>query len=198
MSLVESWASTVTRSNERLTQTPSSRSAVSARERRVGLRRSRASSRSAGGIMPAPLACARSRTVPPDSSTSSVDALERTVGGADRLGEVVAPSARSSRARAAQRLRRPRARRAARRSRRSRRPRPVLGRHAAGHRGGALHAGGVVRAARAGRGVRVAGVGDDGAHARRDPRALRQTCTGAAGALERVKRAALTSSPRRR
>ena len=66
MSFVESWPSTEMRSNERLTQTPSSRSAVSGcRAASVCTKHSIVAK--PGWIIPAPLACAVSRTVPDGS-----------------------------------------------------------------------------------------------------------------------------------
>ena len=92
--------------------------------------RSRASSRSAGEIIPAPLACAVSRTVPDGSATSSLDLFGERVGGADRLREVVVAVLRAARRARRARPRMTSRRRAARRSRRSRRRRPGP-RHAA-------------------------------------------------------------------
>ena len=67
VSFVDSWPSTEMRSNERLTQTPSSSSAVSgASAASVCTKQSIVAK--AGSIMPAPLACALSRTVPEGSS----------------------------------------------------------------------------------------------------------------------------------
>ena len=57
VSLVESWPSTEMRSNERLTQTPSSRSAVSADDA-ASVCTKHSIVAKAGWIMPAPLACA--------------------------------------------------------------------------------------------------------------------------------------------
>ena len=70
MSLVESCPSTEMRSKERLTQTPSSRSAVSgASAASVWTKQSIVAN--AGEIIPAPFACAVRRTVPLGSATSS-------------------------------------------------------------------------------------------------------------------------------
>ena len=75
MSLVESCPSTVTRSKERLTHTPSSRSAVSARQlaRRSRTKHSIVAKR--GEIMPAPLHWALRRTVPDGQLDLEVGAL---------------------------------------------------------------------------------------------------------------------------
>ena len=72
MSLVESWPSTEMRSKERLTHTPSSRSAVSACST-ASVCAKQSIVAKLGWIMPAPFACALTRTVPPaGSATSSV------------------------------------------------------------------------------------------------------------------------------
>ncbi len=69
MSFVESCPSTDARSNERLTQTPNSSSAVSgASAASVCTKQNIVAKR--GEIMPAPLHCALSRTGPEGSSTS--------------------------------------------------------------------------------------------------------------------------------
>ena len=74
MSLVESWPSTLTRSNDRATVTPSSRSAVSA-DRTASVWMKQSIVANAGEIIPAPLACAVSRTVPDGSATSTSTSL---------------------------------------------------------------------------------------------------------------------------
>ena len=169
MSLVESWPSTEMRSNERFTHTPSSRSAVSgASAASVCTKHSIVAK--AGEIIPAPLACALMRTVPLGSVDVDRRGLGEHVGGADRLAERVAAVGRQLAAGREDPLG----------------DRLVRERHAdhAGrgdgddlrvqpgrHRGGALHAGGVVDAAPAGGGVGVAGVGDDRAQ-RVEPAAL--------------------------
>jgi len=69
VSLVDSWPSTEMRSNERFTHTPVSRSTVSgASAASVSTKQNIVAKR--GEIMPAPLACAASRTVPEGSSSS--------------------------------------------------------------------------------------------------------------------------------
>ena len=169
MSLVESCPSTETRSNERATHTPSSRSAVSARQRRVGLdeaehRRERGRDHPrALGLRGQPHGAGRQRDV-------DLDLLGELVRGADRLGEVAVavlaqlaarPGDPADRLAGVQRH----ADHAGGGDRDL-----VLGR-AAGHRRRALHARRVLEAAVAGGGVGVAGVGHD--HAQRvQPRAL--------------------------
>ncbi len=69
MSLVESWPSTEARSNERLTHTPSSRSAVSG-SRAASVCTKQSIVAKFGEIIPAPLHCALRRTVPDGSSTA--------------------------------------------------------------------------------------------------------------------------------
>jgi hypothetical protein len=69
VSLVDSCPSTLTRSNERLTVTPSSRSQVSG-DSAASLCTKHSSVAKPGEIIPAPLAWAVSRTEPPDSETS--------------------------------------------------------------------------------------------------------------------------------
>ena len=170
MSLVESWPSTEMRSNERLTHTPSSRSAVSGCERRVGLdeaehrREGRRDHPGALGLR------ASARTVPDGSATSSATRLANASVVRIASAKPSSPSAASS----------PRA---------ARMPlidlvdverdadhagggdRDLVLAHAGGHRGGALHARGVLEAAAAGGRVGVAGVGDDRAE-RVQPAAL--------------------------
>ena len=63
MSFVDSWPSTEMRSNERFTQTPSSRSAVSAPSA-ASVWTKHSIVAKFGWIIPAPLACALSRTRP--------------------------------------------------------------------------------------------------------------------------------------
>src|SRR3954447_17843002 len=70
VSLVESCPSTDTRSNERATHTPSSRSAVSA-DSLASVWTKQSIVANDGEIIPAPLACAVSRTVPDGSATSA-------------------------------------------------------------------------------------------------------------------------------
>ena len=69
VSLVESCPSTEMRSKERFTHTPSSRSAVSA-DSAASVCTKHSIVAKAGEIIPAPLACAHRRTVPPERSTS--------------------------------------------------------------------------------------------------------------------------------
>ena len=88
MSLVDSCPSTLTRSNERLTVTPSSRSHVSG-DSRASVCTNTSSVAKPGEIIPAPFACALKRTVPP-SSARSRHPLRVRVGRADRFGEVLA------------------------------------------------------------------------------------------------------------
>ena len=88
VSLVESCPSTEMRSKERLTQTPSSRSAVSgASAASVWTKQSIVAN--AGEIIPAPLACAVRRTVPDGQRDLERGRLGELVGGADRLAERV-------------------------------------------------------------------------------------------------------------
>jgi hypothetical protein len=69
VSLVESWPSTLMRSNERFTHTPVSRSSVPAwSAASVWMKQNIVACR--GEIIPAPLACAERRTVPAGSRTS--------------------------------------------------------------------------------------------------------------------------------
>ena len=193
MSLVESWPSTEMRSNERLTQTPSSRSAVSGCERGVGLRRSRASSRRPARSSPRPwparsaAPCPRAarpraraflgnasvvRIASPKSASPSAAQLARGRGEpADDLVGVELHADHAGRADGD----------------------PVLG-HAGRHRGRALHARRVVEPAAAGRGVGVAGVGRRRRGCPSSRQRSRVTSTGAASTPERVKRAALTVS----
>ena len=127
VSLVESWPSTVIRSNERFDAHAGQQVERRRRRARRRSRRSRASSRSRGEIIPAPLACAREPDGAGGSAHLEAGALRARVGGQDRL-------ARSRRRRRAERGAAPRAgrrapcRAAARcRSRRSRRRRPASG-----------------------------------------------------------------------
>ena len=182
-----------TRSNERSTHTPSSRSAVSA-DSAASVWTKQSIVANAGEIIPAPLACAVSRTVPDGSATSTSTSLAnlsvvRIASEKSPCAVLAQLGARAGRCRGS-----PRRRRAARRSRRSRRPRP--GPRA---RRRAIAAAPCMRAASskpavAGGRVGVAGVGDD--HADRvEPRARPGvSTTGAASTPERVKRAALTQS----
>ena len=87
MSLVESWPSTEMRSNERLTHTPSSRSAVSASSA-ASVWTKHSIVAKAGEIIPAPLACAHSRTVPDGQLDLERGVLGERVGGADGGAEV--------------------------------------------------------------------------------------------------------------
>ena len=87
MSLVDSWPSTLIRSNERLTHTPSSRSQVAA-DIAASVCTKHSSVANPGEIIPAPLAWAVSRTVPLGSVTCERRPLLERVGGLDRLGEV--------------------------------------------------------------------------------------------------------------
>ena len=169
VSLVDSWPSTLTRSNERLTVTPSSRSQVSGGHRRVGLDEHSSVAKPARSSRP--FACAVRRTVPPLSATSRQARLSNTSVVRIASAKSTSPSGRSSCAAASDSRASPSPSAAARRSRRSRRPRPrPLGRALAMRRR-ALHLGGVRRARAAGGGVRVAGVDDDRADAVRASRA---------------------------
>ena len=86
VSLVDSWPSTEMRSNERLTHTPSSRSAVSgASAASVCTKHSIVAKR--GEIIPAPLAWAARRTRAARQLDLERRALLERVGGHDRLGE---------------------------------------------------------------------------------------------------------------
>ena len=161
MSLVESWPSTEMRSNERLTQTPSSRSAVSGSSA-ASVWTKQSIVAKLGWIIPAPLAWALIRTVPDGSATSSDSRFSNASVVAIARQNAASPSGASS----------PRAARiAARDAVHRQRHADHAGRgdgdavlvHAGGHRAGALHAGGVLQPAVAGGGVRVAGVDDDGA-----------------------------------
>ena len=121
MSLVESWPSTEMRSNERLTQTPSSRSAVSgASAASVWTKHSIVAN--AGEIIPAPLAWAAQ----PDGARRQRDlerrALGEPVGRRDRLGERLVAVGGELGARGRDARGSPCRCRAGRRSRRSRRP----------------------------------------------------------------------------
>ena len=193
MSLVESCPSTEMRSNERLTQTPSSRSAVSAGSA-ASVCTKHSIVANAGWIIPAPLAWAVSRTVPPGRSTSSAGALLERVGGHDRRREVARRRPGAARPTASRRpgddlvpveL--------ARRSRRSRRRRP--GRARPGRPSRPRPASGRPRRGRARRSRRWR------CRSWRRPRAARRaasapgvTSTGAASTPERVNRAALVVS----
>ena len=192
MSLVDSWPSTEMRSNERLTQTPSSRSAVSA-DSAASVCTKHSSVAKAGEIIPAPLACAHSRTVPDGRSTSRLARFSNASVVWIASAKSASPSGRSSgRARA-------RPLTTARESSGT----PITPVEAtatwsasarpAASAAGALHLGRVVEPAPAGGGVGVAGVDH---HARRasSRQRSRVTSTGAASTPERVKRAALVVS----
>ena len=85
MSLVDSWPSTVTRSNERCTHTPSSSSAVSgASPASVCTKQSIVAKR--GEIMPAPLHWAHSRTLPDGSATSRLARFSNGRSSGSRAG----------------------------------------------------------------------------------------------------------------
>ena len=99
MSLVESWPSTEMRSNERLTHTPSSRSAVSAASA-ASVCTKHSIVAKAGEIMPAPLACAHRRTVPPVSSTSRLARFSNASVVMIAAVKSPSPSGRSSELRA--------------------------------------------------------------------------------------------------
>ena len=165
MSLVESWPSTEMRSNERLTHTPSSRSAVSASSAAsVSTKHSIVANE--GEIMPAPLAWAHSRTVPDGSRTSSAAFL--SIASVVRIASANAASpsgASSRRASAIPRDHLVGVERHADHAGRGDRD-AVLG-HAGRHRAGALHARRVLEPAPPGGRVRVAGVGDHRADAGR-------------------------------
>ena len=163
MSLVESCPSTEMRSNERLTQTPSSRSAVSASSA-ASVSTKHSIVANAGEIMPAPLACAHSRTVPDGSCDLERGVLGERVGGADRRAEGGVAVGGQLAARVGD---------AADDLVGVERHADHAGRgdghavleHAGRHRAGALHARRVLEPAAAGGGVGVAGVGDHGADA---------------------------------
>ena len=114
VSFVESWPSTEMRSNERLTQTPSSRSAVSARSA-ASVCTKQSIVAKLGWIIPAPLACAVSRTVPPGSVDVERDVLVERVGRPDRARRSPRAVVAQLAARPQQARRRPLGRRAARR-----------------------------------------------------------------------------------
>ena len=169
VSLVESCPSTETRSNERATQTPSSRSAVSsASAASVWTKQSIVAN--AGEIIPAPLACAVSRTVPEGSATSTSTSLGNL--SVVRIASEKSPcpySRSSARALAIPRIASPASSGTpitpveATATWSSGTPPAIAGR--------ALHARRVLEATVAGRRVGVAGVGHD--HAQRvQPRAL--------------------------
>ena len=99
MSFVESCPSTEMRSNERFTHTPSSRSAVSGSSA-ASVCTKQSIVANAGEIIPAPFACALSRTVPDGSSTSSAAFFGERVGRADRLAERAVAVRARARARA--------------------------------------------------------------------------------------------------
>ena len=193
VSFVESWPSTEMRSKERLTVTPSSRSAVSALERGVGLHE--AEHRREARLDHA--RALRLRAEADGAAAGSVDverrALLEGVGGHDRRGEVgVAVGAQlpgGAREAAHDRLRVERDADDAGRG-----DRDLLVRDARGDRRGALHLRRVVEAAAAGGGVRVAGVRRRRRAGRRAARARFVTTTGAASTPERVNRAALVAS----
>ena len=96
MSLVESWPSTEMRSKERLTHTPRSRSAVSASSA-ASVWTKHSIVAKAGEIMPAPLACAHSRTVPEGSWTWSAAFLGNASVVRMAAPKSPSPSAASSR-----------------------------------------------------------------------------------------------------
>ena len=96
VSLVESWPSTEMRSNERLTHTPSSRSAVSRRERGVGLDEAQ-HRREVGLDHPGALAL-RAEADGAAGSVTSTRALGERVGRADRLRERLVASLTARRA----------------------------------------------------------------------------------------------------
>ena len=94
VSFVESWPSTEMRSKERLTVTPSRRSAVS------GLSAASVCTKQSmvaklGWIMPAPFACALRRTVPPGRSMSSVARFSKASVVMIAAVKSASPSARS-------------------------------------------------------------------------------------------------------
>ena len=159
VSLVESCPSTEMRSKERFTHTPSSRSAVSGSSA-ASVCTKHSIVANAGEIIPAPFACAHSRTVPDGSSTSSAAFFANA--SVVRIASPNAPSPSGASSARACRMPRitlsvssgtpitPVEATATRSSSTARR-----------HRRGALHARGVLEPAAAGGGVRVAGVGDD-------------------------------------
>ena len=95
MSEVDSWPSTLMRSNERLTVTPSSRSHSSADSfASVWMNTSRVAK--FGEIMPAPLPWMLRRTLPVDSATSSVTRFSNASVVQIAVAKSRSPSARSS------------------------------------------------------------------------------------------------------
>src|SRR5919204_2063043 len=96
VSLVDSCPSTEMRSNERLTHTPSRRSAVSA-DSSASVCTKHSSVANDGWIMPAPLACAQRRTVPPGRSTASVARFSKASVVMIAAAKSASPSGRSSR-----------------------------------------------------------------------------------------------------
>ena len=160
VSLVDSWPSTVMRSKERFTHTPSSRSAVS-RERSASVSTKHSIVAKRGEIMPAPLHCALTRTVPDGSSTSRQARFSDAVRRLDRRLEGSTSPSRASCRRASQDpLQDHVHRQVLADRRRSRRAPPAAGSTPAASAGGALRLGRVVEAAPAGGGVRAARVGE--------------------------------------
>ena len=95
MSLVESCPSTLTRSNERLTVTPSRRSHVSG-DSAASVCTKHSSVAKSGEIIPAPLAWALSRTVPASSATSRLACLSSASVVRIARAKSVSPSGRSA------------------------------------------------------------------------------------------------------
>ncbi len=122
VSFVESWPSTEMRSNERLTQTPSSRSAVCGSSA-ASVCTKQSIVANAGEIIPAPLAWALSRTLPDGSRPRARRCLANLSVVRIASPNVASPSAASSRRASAMPADRPCRCPAARRSRRSTRPR---------------------------------------------------------------------------
>ena len=191
MSLVESWPSTEMRSNERFTQTPSSRSAVSGCSA-ASVCDEAEHGREARRDHPRALRLRADRTVPDGSATSSVSRFSNASVVAIARQNAASPSRRELPARGQDRARSCRPSASARRSRRSTRPRrgprarrrPSRPRPACAPRPPARGCRSPRSRCRSWRRRRAA---------RRAGSALAST-TGAASTPEAVKRAALTAS----
>ena len=206
VSFVDSCPSTEMRSKERLTQTPSSSSAVSgASAASVCTKQSIVAK--AGSIIPAPLACALRRTVPDGSSTSSVARLANA--SVVRIASLNASSPSGLRRAAAAAIPASQAVRRQRHADHAGRGDGDRGRlEAELERGGGLHRARDLHPLRAGRGVRVAGVRDHGAQPvgrrlvardehRRGEHAGAGEARGADALAARRRRAGRGRSPRR-
>ena len=149
MSLVESWPSTETRSNERSTHTPSSRSAVSARQRGVGLdeaehrRERRRDHARALGLRASAARCRTAARRRPSTSLANLSVV--------RIASEKSPwpsvAQLAARARRCPRITLAGVERHADHAGRG--DRDLVLAHAAGHRRGALHARGLLEAAAA-------------------------------------------------